>query len=82
VFGAANTVLVVFDPTTVSYGSGIGEWRIVNVVDLNQDMKADFVWRNSSTNQMAVWTINGQAPLQSAFLPSIAATDVVHAQRF
>ncbi|MFN7171973.1 MAG: FG-GAP-like repeat-containing protein [Fimbriimonadaceae bacterium] len=73
---------IVFDPTTVSYGSGIGDWRIVNVVDLNQDMKADFVWRNSSTNQMAVWTINGQAPLQSAFLPSIAATDVVHAQRF
>jgi hypothetical protein len=71
-----------FNPTTVNYGSNIGDWRIVNVVDLNQDRKADFVWRNTSTNQMAVWTLNGQAALQSASLPSVGAADTVHAERF
>jgi FG-GAP-like repeat/Lectin C-type domain len=33
-------------------------WKIVGIGDFNQDNKSDLVWRNSSTGENAVWTVD------------------------
>jgi hypothetical protein len=63
-----------FNPDTVVYGTNIGAWRVDSVIDLNKDGKADLLWRNFSSNQLAVWILNGQNPLQSALLANVLSS--------
>ena len=35
-------------------------WSIAGVGDLDGDGKSDLIWRNSATNEVAVWLMNGQ----------------------
>ena len=43
-------------------------WGLAGVGDFNFDGKDDFLWRNTSTGQVAVWTMNGAAALQQKVL--------------
>ena len=43
-------------------------WRISKVADFNGDKKADFFWRNTETNAIAVWIMDGAAIQSSAFM--------------
>lgn len=41
-------------------GKGIAtSWKIVSVVDLNQDGQSDLVWQNSQTGDVSYWLMNG-----------------------
>ncbi|MFN7171158.1 MAG: FG-GAP repeat domain-containing protein, partial [Fimbriimonadaceae bacterium] len=70
-----------FSPTTVLYANNVGDWRIVDAVDFNADLKTDFFWRNMTSNQTAVWMINGTAAYQSRLLGTVPASTSVRAQR-
>jgi hypothetical protein len=35
------------------------QWQLVNVRDYNGDGKADFLWRNYTTGENAIWLLNG-----------------------
>ena len=48
-------------------------WQIAGVGDLDGDRKADLVWRELQTGDLAVWLMNGvtvkQAPVVAAGVP-------------
>ena len=37
------------------------DWRITASADFNQDGQADLLWRNTTTQKLMVWTMNGTA---------------------
>ena len=47
-------------PTTGVIASAVpAKWVIAGVGDLDGDGKADLVWRNTVTGDVAVWLLNG-----------------------
>ena len=50
-------------------------WTLVAVGDLNADLKADLVWRNTSTGQNIAWLMDGGSVTTYAWLPSVTGTD-------
>lgn len=43
-------------------------WQVVGVTDLNGDRRADLVWQNWSTGQLAAWLLNGSTVVGTALL--------------
>ena len=37
------------------------EWKIVGVMDTNNDTRPDLIWQNYSTGDAVVWYMNGTA---------------------
>ena len=50
-------------------------WRIVGVVDLNADGKADLVWQHVGNGQLAVWYMNGLTMTSTNYLQPSSVTD-------
>jgi hypothetical protein len=70
-----------FSPTTILYAANVGDWRILDAIDLNADLKADFFWRNTTTDQTAAWLLSGVAAYRTKVLGTVPATTLVRAQR-
>jgi len=48
---------------SAAFGVVPGNWQIVGQRDFNGDGRADWLWRDSSSNTVAIWLMNGvQAP--------------------
>jgi WD40 repeat protein len=71
-----------FNPTTYVYGTNLGNWFVSSIVDLNGDNKDDLVWVNSTTNEIAVWTLTGQRPWLSANLGAVPSGTKIIGSRF
>jgi hypothetical protein len=50
-------------------------WRIVGVIDMNADGKADLIWQNVSSGVLAVWYMNGTALITTNYLGGSPVTD-------
>jgi len=46
-------------------------WKVIGLGDFNRDHKNDIVWRNSSTLDCAVWSMNDTTFVSAAFLPKV-----------
>lgn len=44
------------------------QWTLAAQGDFNADGKADLVWRNSQTNQVALWLMDGPRPAEGFYL--------------
>ena len=45
-------------------------WQIVGVGDVDGDGRADLVWRNTQTGDVAVWLMNGATVTKSVVVAS------------
>ncbi len=65
----------------VNGGFGNLDWQIAATGDFNGDSVDELIWRNASTGQNAIWTMNGPVLETASFLPSLdaAAWDIVGA---
>jgi YD repeat-containing protein len=50
-------------------------WRIVGVIDMNGDGKADLVWQHAVNGQLAVWYMNGTTMTSTNYLQPSSVTD-------
>jgi len=66
--GDANTTIArTYDLQTVDTG-----WKIAALTDVDSDGKTDIIWRQPSSAQTAVWTMNGATLVTGALLaPSV-----------
>ena len=57
------------------HSGGLGDWRIVGIMDTDGDGNADLIFQNG-VGQVAVWCMNGQGAVVSArFIYSGALRD-------
>jgi hypothetical protein len=49
----------IMNNASVYVGAPNPEWKVVGVGDFNGDGKADLLWRNAITNDIATWLMNG-----------------------
>ncbi|MGZ8156976.1 MAG: hypothetical protein ACXWUK_16940, partial [Burkholderiales bacterium] len=47
-------------------------WTIVGTGDHDGNDKADILWRNTTTGQNAIWSMDGVTLTSSALIPSVA----------
>ncbi|MCY6494314.1 Ig-like domain-containing protein [Leptolyngbya sp. GGD] len=45
-----------------------GNWQVVGIDDFTSDRKADIIWRNSTTGEVAIWAIDGLRITQTELL--------------
>jgi subtilisin family serine protease len=49
----------IMNNSSVPVGTVTPSWKVAGVADLNGDGKADILWRNSASNDIASWIMNG-----------------------
>jgi len=54
-------------------GSTSTDWKIGGVGDFNGDGKADFIWKNETSDIVAIWLMNGTSIASSTVLGGIAS---------
>jgi hypothetical protein len=67
-----NGSLQVFQSGTL--GAVPSPWVIAETGDFNGDGKADILWRNATTGDVAIWFMNGLQVSSSAIVANVATT--------